>query len=422
MGMVAAVPAVFLIATAGCGAIHTAELDDDRCEPRLGTFERLALSDGRPFYIEPAAFSRSARGDTLLLAGLPSYVWHPERGATTDSLLGTLRLPNGSLQPIAAPAGIGVDVHAGSHTGLRATAARAGGWWVLGPLQRAEARPSLARSMWLATIRNGNAALVDTLPQAAYALRPPFSSRLIEVADTLFWAGITESMPRRAILYSRVDEVWGYEFLPVMDPLYIDLHHDSSEGLILAAVVSGFGEPSGGQSLILASRRNDWTSHDLVHARSLGEGGTAYLHHPQFSEAGSDWTLTWQLDVRHENARYAAYAAVGTGLRLRDPALELAPWVAALGGGGVVSVGGNRPLWLMDIPRGGDRRTLRLRDPGTRRIADLGEYPFDGGFATATLGDTIFIAGPLGPWRGGADTTTAPVVTGLARLEVCPAG
>lgn len=101
-------------------------------------------SDDHDIYIEPLAVAES--NSSLLIAGPPNYLHHPDGSVYKDSLFGVILTEHGRLVPIPKPI-------SGNIVGQRAYSLATGGWRVLFSTSSVENQiPELADSTWIADI------------------------------------------------------------------------------------------------------------------------------------------------------------------------------------------------------------------------------------------------------------------------------
>ena len=379
----------------------------------------LVVEGGATLYVEPEVLSSS--GGRILLAGVPNYLWNPDREGSParDSILGAVIEQDGTARIVPAPTPARLIM------GVRAVARGNGNWAVVFAemepgFRRAPHRGTLAR-LWYGEFDGTRWTSLDHLPLPKEG-RVDLShvSALTGRGDSLTWA-VTLEMPGRSrdvALFTRQNGRWSYEVIGTRGVSYVEPAYSDSFGVVLAVVQPDTAVPSGEQGLFIYARQPTW--------RKVASGAEP-VYFPSFRSSPSGGLMSWWANLRDAGEeRWEARAMAGPMGTRGGRAITLDSSVAHVAG--PVEVMHGMPLWVtehvlsddgqeMHVPSN-EGREIRVVRPSADSAVVLGRMPnpFTGPFGiSATSPGELLLAGPLLDRSG-----QGPVITTLllrARAE-----
>lgn len=392
------------------------------CSAREVAREPLLVEGGRALYVQPLILEPNGRGETLL-AGDISFMLEQRDGrwrfTREDSTFGAIIPASG--EPVVVPAPIPTRRIGGS----RALARADGAWDVVFAQVHdytGESRPYTAERLWYGVLDGARWRLLEQVPLPAGVgdtLDTYFSSTLLRVGDTLFWASPLERPGLDQVaLYSHRNGAWEHEIVPSMGNGSPRIAHADSLGLVLALVGPDrtLAPPSyDANSLILWTRRPEWR-----HYRKLVPSSREQVYDPWISLAPGREVVAWAAGVEDEaGARTEAHVMSG---RL-DEAARVVVLDSALHPHGQFSVRplelapGNR-LWVFQHMLPDHARELRVVQESGATPVLLASTPsaFPAGFMAALPAPgQLLVAGAE------YDAAQQMIVSLLVRFQVdCP--
>jgi hypothetical protein len=368
--------------------------------------ERLLTDGNLSIYVEPMTIARSDQ--SVLLAGLPTFVWQRIGGSIQDkatgSALGAYRDASGRVSALPKP-------HlAGSITDIRVAAGQSGRYAaVFAQLQEPDNYSTFV-DYWYSTTGGQVWDSLERLPPlAAGILSTNQATDLVRIGDSLLIAVPIRQQGRVDVaIYVRAKGRWSIDVVPTKHLAYLALSADESDGPLLAVVRPDTTLPSDWNSLSLFVREGQmWVDRGFV-----AHGGTEPIYEPRLVAASGIHILSWRARIVATKKQVARAVRVARG-SLLGTITTLTPDIE-----GMVPVVGtaSSPTWVVTTPpseTGPGRLQLVRLENGIPQMLYTGTNPFTGALLAFASSDEVNVVGPI----EGQDPNQEPVVSALLRID-----